>query len=265
MLVDVIEQAAALERVLAGESASGLAGFAAILKCSSQLRLLGEGARAVSLLESATVLLGEEPPSARLRYSNERLRALLTAQRYSEALELSQALFAEPTGLPAGHVDVLAARLLEAQCLWRTNRTEDSLHRLGLIRAELLGRPDSELLAECAVNIASAHVRRGNWDGAREYSVEAWVSARRLNSDLLQGMALGNLCIAERGRCRWAAAEEAGASAVEALVRAGALAAADHARRSLAIAQLKLGKWKQVLESTGGLIDANVQRSHQIV
>jgi DNA-binding NtrC family response regulator len=54
-------------------------------------------------------------------------------------------------------------------------------------------------------------------------------------------MALGNLCIAERGRCRWASSEDAGREAVELCERIGARLRGSHVRRSLAITQWKRG------------------------
>src|SRR5262249_35024006 len=103
-------------------------------------------------------------------------------------------------------------------------------------------------------------IRAGRWEQGRECALEAWVSARRCGSDLLAGMAQGNVCIAERGRCRWHNAEDAGRSAIECLTRIGAVPAADHARRSLAIALLKLGKCTEAIAVAEEALPRSEQR-----
>jgi DNA-binding NtrC family response regulator/tetratricopeptide (TPR) repeat protein len=65
------------------------------------------------------------------------------------------------------------------------------------------------------------------------------------------------LCIAERGRCRYAASEEAGIEAREAYLRAGGVVYLAHLRRSLAITTLKRGRIAETIsEIEQSLVEA---------
>ena len=262
MLTSVLEQAAALERVL-GASRPGQEQFAALLDCCNRLSLAGESKRALELLTAAKPHFGESSTADELRFDCASVRALMDSQRFNEALELARRTLARPSDavIPAHEHGTL--RTYEAHCLVRLNRSQEALKKLEVFRSELLSRPDSELLSMCTNVIAAAHIRAGRWDLGREFALEAWVSARRLGSTLLSGFALGNVCIAERGKCRWHSAEEAGRAAVEQLTSAGAISAADHARRSLAIALLKLGRCSEVIEISQESLSKSRQRARE--
>src|SRR5205814_8335034 len=96
-------------------------------------------------------------------------------------------------------------------------------------------------LAQCENAMSSAFIAEGNWESARRHALEALVSSRRVSSSLQEGIALGNLCIAERGRCRYLASEDAGNESLVAFARAGAHTNIAHSKRSLAITGLKRG------------------------
>src|SRR5260221_627063 len=86
------------------------------------------------------------------------------------------------------------ASAIEGLALWHLNRTSEGIPKLLRIREELLNRPDSMVQNRCLIYLSSSYIREGRWDKAREFALEAWVSARRIGSKYQEGIALGNLC-----------------------------------------------------------------------
>jgi transcriptional regulator with AAA-type ATPase domain/tetratricopeptide (TPR) repeat protein len=179
----------------------------------------------------------------RLRLEIVGLRGLMIGFQDAACLERATVRLREYASLEQAHeLEYAQIRTYEGIALFRLNRVPESLERLHAILTALRAKPDSLALAHCSGSLSSAYIALGDWPNARRHSLEALVSARRVASHLQEGVALANLCIAERGRCRFIAAEEAGIEAAAAYERAGAVIPLAHVRRSLAIAQLKRGK-----------------------
>jgi len=69
--------------------------------------------------------------------------------------------------------------MTEASCLRLLNHLQEGIEGLLAVRADLLRRPDSVLLAHCSVILSASEIRRGDFTQARRYALEGIVSARR--------------------------------------------------------------------------------------
>jgi len=240
-----LEQATRLLSLIgSGETSRlGLHQFESALDCASQLNLAGYPGRALELVDSVLPRVPEEAGQLKLRFEVQALRALMLCFRDSECLERAthSARVLAPLAVRY-ELDYLHVRTYEGIALLRMNRVVESTRCLTALADVLRAKPDSIALAQCLTSLASAYIGQGDWERARRNSVEALVTARRVGSEMHEGVALMNLCIAERGRCRYLASEDAGREAIEAYRRAGAIVLLAHCRRSLAITVLKRGR-----------------------
>jgi tetratricopeptide (TPR) repeat protein len=267
MLAALVERATAIGEMLKSPSEQAHASrvlFDAIVECAEQLIEWAEADRAIALLDGAQQAGGYSlRQEARLKAL--RIKALSVMHRDHEALEAVCGLLEYyATRQDELGDEYTSLRILEGQVLWHMNRVEEANKKLGRIRLELHARPDSALHARCLSLLASGLIHEGNWDQAREYSLEGWVSARRIGSTFLQAMALGNLCIAERGRCRWASSEDAGRDAIRLFEESGAKLRASHVRRSLAITQWKRGRLQEAAETAENIHLVATALSHKV-
>jgi len=250
MSLVLLEQAAnLLGMISSGHSAKlGLHQFESALECATQLNISGHPDKAIELIDTVAARVPEDAGQLRIRLELQALRALTLCFRDAECLERAAASSIALESLAVRHeLDYLHLRTFEGIALLRMNRVAESIDRLNALAAVLRTKPDSIALAQCLGSLSSAYIGQGDWENARRISLEALVSARRTASSLHEGIALGNLCIAERGRCRYLASEDAGREAVEAYLRVGAVVFLAHCRRSLAISVLKRGR---ALEAT---------------
>ena len=251
MTSDVLAQAANL-RLLAESSSLeriSLAHLEATLDCAERLTLCGQASEAVNLLDSVWAKVERGPARYQLRFEVAALRGLYLAFRDAECFERASRGLESLTHLESEYeMEFSQIRISEAAALSRMNRVQEAIVRLESIAVKLRTRPDSHALAQCINALATASIAIGDWNSARLHSLEALVSARRIGSDYLTGVALLNLCIAERGRCRYVASEDAASEALEAFARARALPHQAHAKRSRAITTMLRGRVQQAVE-----------------
>jgi len=242
---ELIDQATTLLSLISSGQSSklGLLQFEAAVDCADQLNNTGYPDKALLLIDSVLPNLPSEAGQLRIRLEIQALRALTLIGRDAECLERASACTVSMAGLAGRHeLDYLNLRVFEGVALVKMNRVSEGIERLIALASVLRTKPDSAALAQCLGSLASAYIGLGDWERARRTSLEALVSARRTGYALYEGIALGNLCIAERGRCRFMASEDAGLEAIEAYRRASATAFIAHCQRSLAITMLKRGK-----------------------
>jgi len=268
MLAALQERAAAIGEMLRSPGVKAHIGaqlFDAVLDCSERLADWADADSAIALIDAALAEGEAYSPRQQLRLKAQRLRVLAVMHRDHEALEETQRLLQLHMGQQNDLGDEYTfLRVLEGHVLWHLNRTEEAIGKLTRLRLELFSRPDSEHHARCLSLLASAYISEGRWDQAREFSLECWVSARRIGSPYLQGVALGNLCIAERARCRWASSEDAGRDSIAMFEQAGARLRASHVRRSLAITQWKRGHLAEAASTASEIQLVATTLSHKV-
>ena len=236
----------------------------AVLECTEQLMEWGDAQGAQALLDETLRRHAALPIRQTMRLQAQRLRTLALLHHDHECLEQVQSLLVRHKADHGAWPDEYAAfRVLEATALWHLNRTAEAIPRLIAVREELLHRPDSLVLARALTILSSCHINDGRWDRAREYALEAWFVARRIGSPYQQGLALGNLCIAERGRCRYASSIDAGEEAVALLDGIGATVRAGHVRRSLAITQFRRGRLDEASRTLDGIVGSTGTADHR--
>src|SRR5215472_14684420 len=224
MTLELLRQAASL-RDLATASrgpSPGLSHIEAAIECAELLNLNGHPSESLELVDSVLATLPVAADSYRPRLEAQALRALMLSFRDSESLDRATKSIASLASFEPSHeLEFAILRVYEAVALFRMNRAKEGIDKLTALATVLRTKPDSLALAQCLGSLASAYIALGDWDSARRSSLEATVSSRRIGSALQEGIALGNLCIAERGRCRYASSEEAGIEARDAYKRAG--------------------------------------------
>ena len=237
----------------------------AVLECTEQLMEWGDADAASKLIDDALAKGEALPARQRMQLQVQRLRVAVLMHQDRECLEQSRALLLQHQGSHASWPDEYAAlRVIEATALFHLNRTAEAIPRLIAVREELLNRPDSLVLARCLVILSSCHINDGRWDRAREYALESWFVARRIGSALQQGVALGNLCIAERGRCRYASSTDAAHEAIALLDGVGATLRASHVRRSLAITLFRRGRLDEARRAAAEILDVATTLGHRV-
>src|SRR6516225_7947642 len=90
MLAELLDQAAALERIAASSAPLGRERLTALLECCDRLAVLGESRRALELLEMYRVQGHAEGQEERTLCEVTRVRALLGVQQYREGLSAAQ-------------------------------------------------------------------------------------------------------------------------------------------------------------------------------
>src|SRR5437764_9009341 len=216
--------------------------LAATLRCADKLYLWGNNSGLLALLESIGSDLRKLPAPWVLRLEFHRLRALSSLMRDTECLDGTRQLlddYREDNAMARAEYDRI--RILEGQALWHLNRTNEALDIIKQVRSELLSKPESSLHAYCSSALASSLLMAGSWDEARDFAIETWILAKRTGSTLYEGMGLAQLCIAERGRCRWSSSEDAAHESIKIYESIGAKYQAAMVRRSLAITLWKRG------------------------
>ena len=245
MTADVLTQAASIKALVsAGVGAHvGLVHFEAALDCAERLVRTGKPLEAVELVDSVIPLVPDGADRYLIRLEVQALRGLYQGfwdsacfERASRSLVSMRCL---SDSLPLEYAQL---RIYEAVALSRMNRVDEAIAQLESIALTLRERPESHALCQCMLGLATAFIARGDWEGARRHSLEGLVSARRISSSLYEGIALGCLCIAERGRCRYLASEDAGHESIIAHTKAESFPNIAHSRRSLAITMLKRGR-----------------------
>jgi len=237
----------------------------AVLDCSEQLMEWGDAHGAQELLDETLQRQDSLAIRQTMRLHAQRLRTLTLLHHDHECLEQVQALLVRHKADHGAWPEEYAAlRILEATALWHLNRTAEAIPRLVAVREELLHRPDSLVLGRCLVILSSCHINDGRWDRAREYALEAWLVARRIGSPYQQGIALGNLCIAERGRCRYASSIDAAHEAIALLESVGAQVRAGHVRRSLAITLLRRGRLDEASRVASEILGIASTTDHRV-
>lgn len=237
----------------------------AVVECSEQLMEWGDAQGAQTLLDETLQKHAQLTLRQTMRLQAQRMRTLVLMHHDHDCLEQVQALLVRHKGDHATWPEEYAAlRILEATALWHLNRTAEAIPRLVAVREELLHRPDSAVLARALVILSSCHINDGRWDRAREFALEAWLVARRIDSRYQQGIALGNLCIAERGRCRYASSIDAAHEAIALLDGVGAHVRASHVRRSLAITLLRRGRLDEASQVASELLGIASTADHRV-
>jgi hypothetical protein len=213
----------------------------ALVACCSDLIEVGEFATALGLLDEA-----EKPSSGRdvpksIRLILTRIRILSSQWASAEALTLVRMVKAHflRDAQPKERDELL---VWEGKCLWQSNRIAESIDHLQEVRKRLLGQQDSRLLASCSLELSAAYVLSGNLVRAREFSLDAQVSARRCEDFSILGTALANYAFVERMRCHWSCSADALHEAVDCFSRVGNRTKADDATRGLGINAWKQGR-----------------------
>ncbi|TMQ61272.1 MAG: tetratricopeptide repeat protein [Candidatus Eisenbacteria bacterium] len=259
---EILARAAALRDLVRGDSATSHSRplAEAVLACCEELVAAGEFTPALELV-AKTLSLRSLPEEWVMRLELVRATALRVAGQYEAALEKVRAIARDHSGIletekPERH----RLQISEAACLWRMNRVDEAVERLSSLRAELLTRPDSSLLASCTLELSSAEIFRGRHSVARGFVLEAIVSARRSGNKFVEAIALDNLGRLERSLCRWASALEAGQEALRILEGNGNRVQANVTRRVLGILLWKQGR----LDIAQETIDACLREARAI-
>src|SRR2546428_8839441 len=96
-----------------------------------------------------------------------RERALQVIRRNEESLALVRTILADQQGLLKTRPhEAYRFRICEATNLWQLNRAGEAVEKLLAIRTELLGLPDSSLLASCVQQLSSAEIVLGDLEQA---------------------------------------------------------------------------------------------------
>lgn len=258
---DVLTRAAALENLVGRETPDSPADALAeaVITCCNDLIEAGEPRMAVSLAGNSARLVPRTNRSWALRLGIVQARALRMAGDYEDALTLVQSISREmAVDISPRSDEEYELRICEAGTLWQLNRVNDAVVRLDGIRRELLTKPDSALLAACALQLSSAEMMRGNFAPARNFALEAVVSARRCGARFIEAMALGNIGQLERSRCRWFTAEDATQGALDIFLEDGNRIQVSHHKRSLAILAWKRGALERAITLTNeSLVEAS--------
>ena len=262
---NVLLRAAALKQLIdsdqPGHADQALA--EALVSCCDDLVAAGEPILALELADAASQLVSGAPRGWILRLGIARARALTTSWRDSEALELVASLRHEfEDVLRASRSEHNQLRIYEAAALWHLNRVSEASESLISVRSELLTEPDSPLLARCAFNLSSIEVVRGEHRRAREFVLEALVSARRCGDRQLEGLALLNLSLLERARGRWSSAEEAAREALEIFHVDGNWIQVCHVNRAIGIIAWKRGRLEEAAEATDISLRKAIELDH---
>lgn len=216
------------------------------MKCCQDLVDAGEPQVAISLVDAARAHAEGAGRNWLLRLSLVESEALRRTGEFRKALHLLETLRRDFQDLLSqGSEEAYRLRIYEGVCFWLLNRVDEAVGMLHEVRMALLAKPDSELLATCALEMASAESVRGNYESARRFALEAVVSARRSGARRIEATALLNMGLLERARCRWANAEDAGISALEIFTDQGNRVQMCHANRSIAITAWKRGRLEE--------------------
>ncbi len=100
-------------------------------------------------------------------------------------------------GLLNAAQDLALLRAYEAGCLWRRNQHELAIVKLDALRRDLALGADSVASCVVALELRAAYSMSGNFFAAGAAAIEALVSARRVGTSHLEGMAL--YAVAESG------------------------------------------------------------------
>ena len=152
--------------------------------------------------------------------------------------------------------------ICRASALWQMNRVDEGVDELRTIRAALLTVPDSFLLGWCTYQLAAAETARGQYEVARQYVLDAIVSARRCGDLDLQAIALSVLAMRERARCRWSAASDSEEESLKICEAGGFARLACKAIRGNAITLWKLGRLEDALALTEDYLQRVAQLQH---
>ncbi|MGH9196527.1 MAG: tetratricopeptide repeat protein, partial [Acidimicrobiia bacterium] len=221
----------------------------AILSCCRDLIQAGETKTALEMIEYADSN-NAVPKSSEwcLRVLRLKAQALYAARRFDEALALLRNIQNRSEWrLEPNSQTMLEARILEGATLAQMNRLDEAQTILIHIRTQLLGQPDSALLALCSLQLASAELFRGKLQTAKRYVLDGLVSSRRAQDEFTEGLALDYQSKLERRQCRWSAAEEADLEALKIFETNGHRVHASIIRRSLAIGYWKRGRLDEAL------------------
>jgi tetratricopeptide (TPR) repeat protein len=238
-VIAAISRAAVLKTLIeSGHSGvSGVSYEAAVISCSERLIEVGSPQGAVELIE-AWASRSNESPSVRL--SSVLSRAKLVSQDFEGALALiTRTLRDEKEQLSLDREAWFLLRIHEGAVLRHLNRAAESTEMLKSMHAELLSLPDSQILGWCAYQLANTEMVRGDRRIAKQYVLEALVSARRSKGKYLEANALQVLAMIERFMCRWSSAYEAASESVAVSRDIDANFVTCHALRGLAITALK--------------------------
>ena len=259
----VLDRAVALRRLLESEEPihSRQAMAEAVVSCANELIAAGESGVALDLLANASRIAKDAPRDWELRLGITKAVALATSWRDNESLSLLALLREEFADLlRSSRLERHQFRICEATALWHVNRASEAAEILGATRTELLTESDSSLLAQCAFHLSSIEVVRGEHRRARDYALEAIVSARRCADRQLEGRALINLCLLERARGRWSSAQEVALDALAICEKDGNLIQVCHIHRALGIIAWKRGHLSDAMMAT----DASLQRASEL-
>jgi DNA-binding NtrC family response regulator len=184
-----------------------------------------------------------------------KVASLNSVGRFAEALEMAETIESSGAAVLQRLPDSAhRLQILEGTSLWLLNRPEEAIRRLASVRERLLMEPDSQLLADCTIQISAAHSILGDFKTARIFALDGLVSARRCGNRSIEGMALANYAFVERSFCRWA--ESAGA--IEETLRIyealGNRKQLNYARRGLAIINWRRGRLERALQLSDACI-----------
>lgn len=215
----------------------------ALLTCCDDLIGAGEASLALDVLDRASRMKLSDSGELMVRLRVRRVRALASAGKSEESL-------AEVRSLLGTHSEILrqrpemswGLRVLEAECLWHLGRLDEAISNLISVRRELLVRPDSDLLARCALQLQCAYSVQGDYEKSRAFGLEALVSARRVGSPEVEALALDNLSRIDRALCRWSLAQENAEAAKQIFEERGNRIALNHCLRGLAVTAFKQGR-----------------------
>jgi len=249
---DLSVRASALIQLLAVEPLAGSdldSLQEAIISCTDELVTMGEPRTALQIIEHAGLRARDGDETFTMRLALVEVRALRVAGRLSESLNRIQRVLAQHSNLLAKSSNEYAtARVLEASVLWRLNRMDDAITILKSVRAELLSKPDTVLMACCTFELSSALLFAGRHLESKESAIEALVSARRSASTLFEGLALQNLHRLDKGACRWPGAIESGEAALAILEKSGHRISAAISRVGIGVVAWKSGRLEAALQ-----------------
>src|SRR5262245_13474571 len=236
-------RAIALGDLLAQErAASGSWLSDAVFSCSEELLNAGDSRTALELAVQLRARLSPDDVRTSARLTLLETRAFRLSGQLAASLESVRQLLSENNPALEGMVNErLEARVLEGSVLWRLNRVGEAIEKLSRIHTELLARPDSMLLSQCAHELSSALFFAGVADRAKALALEALVSARRCGSTFHEGLALSHLMRLEKHACRWAAAGDFGRASLAAFEASLNRSHAAIVKRSLGVIAWKCG------------------------
>jgi hypothetical protein len=152
----------------------------AAVRLCEELVSRGEPSVALSLMAALEPMSESVSPETRVKAVVAKVGVLNSAGRYAEALELAETTESSCAALLRRFPDTAyCLQIHEGASLWLLNRPEEAVRRLTKVREHLLLRPDSQLLADCTVQLASAHAIQGDYGTARYFALDGLVSASR--------------------------------------------------------------------------------------